>query len=233
VQAYRKSCEILCKKKRLQRIFALFTLSIHNFLNLLVTAMKFEVLNQQTLYQGFFRMETWEFRHELFRGGWSGSVKREIFERGNAVAVLLHDPVADTVLLVEQFRPGAALRNANDAWMVEIVAGIVEKGESNEQVAKREAMEEAGCQITEVNHMLDYYPSAGGSTEIISLFYAPLDLSSVSTGIHGLEHENEDIRVSVVPVKTALLWIKSGKIKASLAIIALQWLALEKQYVEK
>lgn len=196
--------------------------------NLTHYPMKFDILKQQNLYQGFFRVDAYEFRHELFAGGWSGTVRREIFERRNAVAVLLHDPVADTVLIIEQFRPGAALRDAQGAWMVEIVAGIVENGESNEDVARREALEEAGCSIDTLEHIIDYYPSAGGSTEIVSLYYAPVDLSTVPTGIHGLPEEHEDIRVSVVPRPTVMAWLKAGKIQASLAIIALQWLALEK-----
>jgi ADP-ribose pyrophosphatase len=190
--------------------------------------MKFDILSQQNLYKGFFRVDAYEFRHELFAGGWSGTVRREIFERRNAVAVLLHDPVADTLLVIEQFRPGAALRDAEGAWMVEIVAGIVESGESNEDVARREAQEEAGCTLDTLEHIIDFYPSAGGSTEIVSLYYAPVDLSAVPTGIHGLPAEHEDIRVSVIPRHTALAWLKAGKIQASLAIIALQWLALEK-----
>ena len=189
--------------------------------------MKFKIINKQTPYKGFFQIDCYEFQHELFRGGWSSTVKREIFERGNAVAVLIHDPVADTVLLVEQFRPGAALRNKEEAWMIEIVAGIVEKGESYEDVARRESLEEAGCTLDKVEFMLDYYPSTGGSTERLSLYYAPLDLSKIQSGIHGLEAENEDIRVSIVPRKTVMKWLDAGKIKSSLAIIALQWLALK------
>ena len=111
--------------------------------------------------------------------------------------------------------------------MLEIVAGIVEAGESTEQVARREAVEEAGCVIESLEHIMDYYPSAGGSTERISLYYAPLDLSGVESGIHGLEHEDEEIRISVVPMSTALEWLTVGRIQASIAVIALQWLALE------
>ncbi len=189
--------------------------------------MKFKILSQTTQYKGFFSIEVYEFQHELFQGGWSKTVKREIFERGNAVAVLLHDPVADTVLLIEQFRAGSAIRDEDSAWMIEIVAGITEKGETNEDVARRESQEEAGCEPQTLAHIIDYYPSPGGTAELISLYYAPLDLSSVEAGIHGLDSENEDIRVSIVPRQTAMDWLRKGKIKSSLAIIALQWLALE------
>ncbi len=112
--------------------------------------MKFKIINQQTHYKGFFQIDSYEFQHELFKGGWTDTIKREIFERGNAVAVLLHDPVADTVLLVEQFRPGAAIRDKKGAWMLEIVAGIVEEGEENEDVARRESLEEADCHVGEL-----------------------------------------------------------------------------------
>lgn len=190
--------------------------------------MKFEITQRHLAWQGFFSIEQYEFRHELFAGGWADGVKREIFERGNAVAVLLHDPKADTLLLVEQFRPGAAIRNPDDAWMIEIVAGIVEAGETGEDVARRESVEEAGCTVGELEHIMDYYPSAGGSSEIISLYYAPVDLSPIQPGIQGLAHEHEDIRVMTVPRQTAMEWLQEGRIKASLAIIALQWLALRK-----
>ncbi len=190
--------------------------------------MQFKIINQHTHYKGFFQIDSYEFQHELFKGGWTGTIKREIFERGNAVAVLLHDPVADTILLVEQFRPGAAIRDKEGAWMLEIVAGIVEEGEENEDVARRESLEEADCLVDELEHVIDYYPSAGGSTEQVSIYYAPVDLSVVHPGIHGLVEENEDIHVSIAPRQTVMQWLKQGKIKSSLTIIALQWLALEK-----
>ncbi len=192
----------------------------------LVLIMQFKIVSQQTPFQGFFRIDVYEFEHELFQGGWTGKVRREIFERGNAVALLLHDPQADTVLMVEQFRAGAAIRDPAGAWMLEIVAGIVEDGETTEEVARREAIEEAGCPVDTLEHIMDFYPSPGGSSELISLYYAAVDLSQVKTGIFGLAHEHEDIRVSVVPRQTVMQWLIAGRIQASIAIIALQWLAL-------
>ena len=110
-------------------------------------SMQFKIINQQTPYQGFFKLSVYTVQHELFDGGRSGDVQREIMERGHAVAVLLHDPVSDNVLLVEQFRAGA-IRDPDGPWMIEIVAGIVEPGESNTDVARREGQEEAGCTIS-------------------------------------------------------------------------------------
>lgn len=188
--------------------------------------MQYKIIDKKTPFKRFFQIDIYELQHELFAGGWSDTVTREIFERGKAVAVLLHDPQSDQLLLVEQFRPGA-IHDPNGPWMLEIVAGIVEAGESNEDVARREALEEAGCIVHDMEFIMDFYPSAGGSTELISLYYAAVDLSQVKTGIHGLETENEDIRTSIVPTQTVMEWLAEGKIKASLAIIALQWLALK------
>ncbi len=189
--------------------------------------MKFKILDKQTPFKRFFKIDVYQLQHELFAGGWSEPFTREIFERGNAVAILLHDPVNDTVLLVEQFRAGA-INDAQGPWMQEIVAGIVEEGETKEDVARREAFEEAGCEVNELEFIMDFYPSAGGSTELISLYYGAVDLSTLETGIHGLPSENEDIRTTIVSRSDALMQLREGKIKASLAIIALQWLALNK-----
>lgn len=188
--------------------------------------MNFKLIRQQTVHNGFFKLHVYTLQHQLFNGGWSATFDREVLDRGHAVAVLLHDPKTDKVLLVEQFRPGA-LDDAAGPWMLEIVAGIVEEGEEDADVARRESMEEAGCTVASVEHMLDYYPSAGGSNETIGLYYARLDLSEVEPGVYGLASENEDIRSHIISLAQAMDWINSGKIKSSMTIIALQWLALK------
>lgn len=188
--------------------------------------MQFKLIQQQTLYQGFFRLKRYTLQHELFGGGWSGQFTREILDRGKAVAVLLHDPENDKLLLIEQFRPGA-IDDPQGAWMLEIVAGIVESGEDDADVARRESMEEAGCVVSEVEPVLEYYPSSGGCNETISLYYATVDLSNTQPGIHGLDSENEDIRTHIISLDTALEWLERGKIKSSMTVIALQWLALK------
>ncbi|PIE00311.1 MAG: ADP-ribose diphosphatase [Thiothrix nivea] len=186
-----------------------------------------KIIDKQTPYRGFFELDVYQLRHELFAGGWSNEVCREQLSRGRAVAVLLHDPNTDQVLLVEQFRIGA-IADPQGPWMLEIIAGIVENGEQDEAVARREAQEEAGCELISVEPIADYYPSAGGCSETIRIYYAPLDLSAVKPGIHGLADENEDISTLLVSHNTAMAWLKQGKIRSSMTIIALQWLALKK-----
>ena len=183
-----------------------------------------QVLARNTLFQGFFRMVEYRVRHRLFGGGWSGEVRRELFERGHAVAVLPWDPRSDRVALVEQFRVGA-LADPESPWQLELVAGMVEEGELAEAVARRELMEEAGIADVELVPLCDYLVSPGGSDERMTLFCALADLGGVG-GIHGLADEHEDIRVLVVDRDEALAGLQAGLCNNAPLIIALQWLAL-------
>ena len=187
-----------------------------------------KILNKQTLYNGFFRMEKYHLQHELFAGGWSGEIHRELFERGNCVAVVLYDPKRDEVVLIEQFRVGAIQNPINTPWLIEIVAGIMEEGESPEEVAKREALEEAGCEISELIKINRFYLSPGGSSEKITLFCGLINSENVG-GIHGLAHEHEDILVRAVPFSTAYEMIENNEIDSAIPTIAIQWLALNRQ----
>jgi ADP-ribose pyrophosphatase len=106
------------------------------------SAKDIQILSKETLYQGFFKMVKYAFKHKLFEGGWSDVVTREVFERGHAVAVLPYDPVLDEFVLIEQVRIGA-LPTSSSPWMIEVVAGIIDAGETPEDVCYRETKEEA------------------------------------------------------------------------------------------
>jgi ADP-ribose pyrophosphatase len=188
---------------------------------------KFEIIGKELVYDGFFVMEKYRLKHTLFAGGWSREISRELFRRNNCVAVLLYDPNADKVILLEQFRVGA-MANTDRAWLVEIVAGAIDEGETPEQVAHRESKEEAGCDILELRLINRFYTTPGGSSEMISLFYGRVDSTQIG-GIHGLDHEDEDILVYTVPFEEAYRMLEEGKIESGIPIIAIQWLALHRQ----
>jgi len=192
---------------------------------------QFEVLNKEIVYQGFFRVEKYRLKHTLFGGGWSAEITRELFMRGSCVAVLLYDPQADKVVLIEQFRTGAIL-NPEKAWLVEIVAGAIEEGEVAEEVAYRESLEEAGCEIEQLMVINEFYTTPGGSSEWITLFCGKVDSSQVG-GIHGLDHEDEDILVRAVDFNEAYLMLENGEIESAIPIIAIQWLALNRQKLKQ
>ncbi|MES3570979.1 ADP-ribose diphosphatase [Enterobacter hormaechei] len=186
-----------------------------------------EIIARETLYSGFFSMELYRFRHRLFNGEMSGEIKREIFERGHAAVLLPFDPVRDEVVLVEQVRI-AAYDTSETPWLLEMVAGMIEEGESVEDVARREALEEAGLAIGRTKPVLSYLASPGGTTERSSIMVGEVD-ATTAKGIHGLADENEDIRVHVVSREQAYQWVEEGFIDNAASVIALQWLQLHHQ----
>lgn len=178
------------------------------------------------LHDGFFKVDHYQIQHALFAGGRTEVFSRELFERGEASAVLLYDPQKDLVVLTEQYRIGAALEEDSSPWLLEVVAGMMEAGESAEEVARREAEEEAGCSLGELIPISSYWSSPGGTSEKVHLYCALIDSSGLG-GIHGLQQEQEDILVRVVPFETAFNGIESGEINNAATIIALQWLKLK------
>lgn len=185
-----------------------------------------KILERTVLYQGFFTLEAFTLQHSLFAGGMTKPVRRELFRRGQCVAVLLYDPDLDQVVVIEQFRVGALLRDETP-WLVEIVAGAVEDGETPEEVARREAIEEAGCEILELRPIRQFYTTPGGASEWLSLFYGRVDSRSIG-GHYGLVEEDEDIRVTALPFTEVYAMLESGTINSAIPIIALQWLFIHR-----
>ncbi|EOE6859097.1 ADP-ribose diphosphatase [Cronobacter dublinensis] len=183
-----------------------------------------EIIAREKLYRGFFSLDLYRFRHRLFNGEMSGEVRREIFERGHAAVLLPFDPVRDEVVLIEQIRI-AAFDTSDTPWLLELVAGMIEPGETVEEVARREAMEEAGLDVGRVKTFMSYLASPGGTSERLSLLVGEVD-ATTAQGIHGLADENEDIRVHVVSREQAYLWVEEGRIDNAASVIALQWLQL-------
>lgn len=185
-----------------------------------------KLLSEEVGYQGFFRLLRLRLQHKLFAGGWSEEITRELFDRGHAAAVLPYDPVRDEVILIEQFRVGA-MYGESSPWLLEVVAGIVEEGESEEEVVRREAQEEAGLTLTSLTRVMSYFPSPGGCGERITLFVGEVDATEAATHA-GLDCESEDIRVHRVPREQAMQWLAEEKLDNASTVIALQWLALQR-----
>jgi ADP-ribose pyrophosphatase len=191
------------------------------------TIKSFEVSEETLVYDGFFKMTRLHLRHTLFRGGWSKHLIRELFHRGACVAVLPYDPVNDAVVLIEQFRVGA-LKFKADPWLLEIIAGAVEEGESPQQVAHRESWEEAGCQIKQLLTISEFFTTPGAFGEKITLFCGIVDTATMG-GVHGLAAEDEDIRVEVVSFDVAWGMLENGSIDSAIPMIGLQWLAMNRE----
>jgi ADP-ribose pyrophosphatase len=191
-----------------------------------------EVVKRETAFQGYFRIDRYRLRHRLFGGGWSTEISRELFERGHAVAVLPYDPRRDEVVLVRQFRVGP-FAAGGEPWQIEIPAGIIDSGEAPEEVAGRELHEEAGLRLLgPLEHLMRCFVSPGGTSEYFELFAGPVDASAAG-GVHGLESEGEDIQVLVWPFERAMESITRGIVTTAPAVIALQWLALNREAVRR
>lgn len=194
-----------------------------------MTERKIDIIEKTAAYQGYFRIDRYRLRHSLHAGGMSAEITREVFERGHAVAVLPFDPARDELVMIEQFRIGAHAAGM-DPWLSEIVAGIIDEGETAQSVAHREVSEETGLVVQALWPMVRYLVSPGGATETVEIFLGKVD-SSKAGGIHGLDHEHEDIRVFTVPFSDVEDMVESGRIDNAMTLIALQWLLLHHDHV--
>lgn len=188
-----------------------------------------EILQRDLCFGGFYRLERLTLRHRLFKGDMSEPIQRELFVRHDAVCVLPYDPVLDVVVLNEQFRVGV-VDKADNPWMIEMVAGLIDKDEQPEEVAYREAVEEAGLTLKALWPVTRYFPSPGGSSERVHLFIGHCDSQGVG-GVYGLEEEGEDIQVHVWTLDEAVQAVEAGRINNAASIIALQWLVMNKDKV--
>jgi ADP-ribose pyrophosphatase len=180
------------------------------------------VIDDQEVWSGHYSVRKVTLQHRCFDGSWSDPLVRELFERGDAIAVLPYDPKTDSLVMIEQFRPGA-LRGESSPWMLELIAGVVEAGERDADVIHREAFEEARCKLSELVPIATVFPSAGGCTEQVRLFCGRVLEASIG-GLHGLQEEGEDILVHSIGRQEALTMLAENQIPNGHTLIALQWL---------
>ncbi|WP_296253742.1 NUDIX domain-containing protein [Pseudomonas sp. UBA4194] len=188
-----------------------------------------EIVKREPCFKGFYKLDKLFLRHELFNGGMSKEISRELFVRHDAVCMLPYDAKRDELILIEQFRVGA-IGKVDNPWLIEMVAGLIDKDEAPEEVARREAVEEAGLDVQALWPITKYFPSPGGSDEYVHLYLGRCS-SEGAGGLHGLEEEGEDIRVKVWAFDDALQAVRDGRIINAAAIIAIQWLALNRDEV--
>jgi ADP-ribose pyrophosphatase len=181
-----------------------------------------EIVARQPVYRGFYDLDVLKLRHSLFGGGWTGTLTRELYRMRRAVTVLPWDPVRDTVVLIEQFRVGAIEMQARP-WLLEACAGLTEEGETAEEVARRECLEECGLAPRRLVHACDYASSPGACSERVSAYVGEVTAPDAS-GVFGVTDESEDIRTHVLPFDAAFALIGKGEIIAVTAVVTLLWL---------
>ena len=183
---------------------------------------------KKKVYSGHFSVIKYEVSYATFKGEQTPVLSREVVTRNDAVAMVPYDPVADKVVLIEQFRVGAI--REKQPWLTEIVAGLLEDGERPEDVAIRESQEEIGCTASHLLKVGEFYTSPGGSTEWVHLYAGQVSVQDVQEN-GGLEHEGEDIKVHIVNANDIPLMISTGEVRSAIAIIGLQWFIANRGYL--
>lgn len=182
----------------------------------------YEIVDREAVHRGFFKMNRYRLRHSSFHGGWCGEIVRERIEDLAAVSVLLYDPRLDRLVLVEQFRVGL-MGTVDPPWSLETVSGFCDTAhETPEQVARREVVEETGCILEALTPIGGFFVSPGMSVERIELYCGWVDAGQAG-GVHGLEHEGEEMRVVTLSREEARAEL-FGRLNSTSVLIALQWL---------
>jgi ADP-ribose pyrophosphatase len=182
-----------------------------------------EIVQAETPFERYLRVDTFRFRHRLFSGNWSAVRSYDVLRRGQAVAIVLFDPDHNSVVLIEQFRLPALLAGSSP-WQIEAAAGMIDSEETPEAVAIRETREETGLALIGDPILIQrYLSSAGGSDESVALFCGRVD-STLAAGVHGLAEEHEDIRVVVKSLPEVEALLDAGAIESGHTLIALFWL---------
>ena len=185
---------------------------------------KFKILDKKNIHDGFFKMNEVTLKYKKYDGNWSNEIKRELFGGAQVSAVLPYDPVNKKIVLIQQFRPGTISKD-NQNYLDEIVAGIIDPGETAEDTAKRECLEETGCEVSNLTSIQGYFPAPGSSESFYNLFLGEV-IAPDKEIIRGLENENESILVKSYSFDEVKTKMNKKEILNGLTLIALQWFFL-------
>ncbi len=184
-----------------------------------------QVFARRAPYARFFAVEEYDLTHRRHDGSVSAQITRAAFISGDAVTVLPYDPIRDQVLLIEQFRAGPFARGDRQAWQLEAIAGRIDPGETPQDAARREAVEEAGLRLDRLLDVAQYYPSPGICAEYLYSYLAITDLPDDAAGVFGVAGEAEDIRGHLVSFDDLMALVATGEVANAPLILTAYWLA--------
>jgi len=186
---------------------------------------KLEIDSIRTVFDGYFRIDEARLRYELPDGRMSECSRRLSLERGDSAAAVVVNESSDTAVLARQFRfPTVA---NGPGWVLELVAGTMEDGESSEQCIRREIAEEYGFEPHTLRPLRTFYTSPGGSSERIHLFHAVIAAATRIGDGGGNPAEQEDIELVEIPLDQVPSLLASGNVVDAKTIIGLSWLVYE------
>lgn len=186
--------------------------------------MKVTVKHIERILDDFFKVDRAVLQFEKFDGTMSHEVVRLNFDRGDSVGAIIFNETSQSFIFVRQFRYPIFTKDQENAWSLEIVAGVIEEGKSADDMIIKEIMEETGYQVNHLKTLFSFYPTPGGSNEKVFLYFARVDQQDRIGKGGGLMEEGENIQLMEIPTKTAFDMLRSGEFYDAKTIIALQWL---------
>jgi nudix-type nucleoside diphosphatase (YffH/AdpP family) len=180
-----------------------------------------DVLRRKRVFDDVFKIDEAEVQFELRNGQMSPVVRRLSFERGDSIAAVVWRRDTDALLFTEQFRFPTVEKGPG--WLLEIMAGMVDPGETADTALRREIEEELGYRVQQVTPIATFYPSPGGSSERISLFFVEAAATEQVSDGGGLAAEHEDIRIVTMPRSEARQALDQHRFMDAKTIIGLQW----------
>ncbi|AZQ44179.1 NUDIX domain-containing protein [Nonlabens ponticola] len=193
--------------------------------------MNYTIENEKAVYDGFLRVIKAQVIHDRFHDNQKINATRECLERGDSAAVLIYEKDTDQFIFTRQFRYPSARRE--HPWMLELVAGSIDKNEKPEACAKRETLEELGYQIKDLERIASYFPSPGGCSEQIQLFYAQVRTHDRTNDASGNPAEKEDIELVKISRQEAYRMLMAQEINNSISLIGLQWFFLNQKTADR
>ncbi len=187
-------------------------------------ASKAKIISRKIEFDGWHRLETLVVQPASLRhDGQAEPMQREMYFCGMCVVVLLYLPETDQILLNEQFRVGPFVAGDPNPWLLECCAGMVDEGEGPEEAVRREAIEETGCHILDLEFIAKAYPSPGGTDETQMLYCGRV--SKAEAGHYGVEEEGEEIKTHLMPAVEVIRMLDTGKITNGATLTCLHWFA--------
>ncbi|WZH35428.1 MAG: NUDIX domain-containing protein [Microbacterium enclense] len=190
-----------------------------------------QVADVEVLAAGWHVLRATTFRYRSDDGKWVTQT-RETYDRGNGATILLHDTARRTVLLTRQFRYPVYVNDHPDGMLLETAAGLLDDDDPLTAI-RREAEEETGVRVDEVQHVFDVYMSPGSVTERLHFFAAAYDGATREGDRGGLEEEGEEIEIVEVDIDDALAMIRDGSIQDAKTIMLLQWAVLDGPFARR
>jgi ADP-ribose pyrophosphatase len=180
----------------------------------------------EVLAEGFHDLERFSVTLRSPGGDTIDSV-RDVLRVGKVTAVLPLDLERRELVLLRQFRLPAHLATGMGE-LTEIVAGHVEAGETPAEAGLRECVEEIGVRPSALYEILQFIPVPGSSDEHAFLYLGLVDAARIPERA-GAADEKEATRPMRVPIDTALAALERKTMRNGFLLMALQWLALNRE----